>query len=100
MHLFPYICIHTYNYMHGQYYFFSNEDFLCDSLDGSNNNLKKRKLSENHKNVVNNNLLNGMMNVKQETGKFYEISDIVASDIQNSFYKLWELYHFITSIMK
>lgn len=53
--------------------FSSNEDFLCDSLDGPNNNLKKRKLTENHKNVVNNNLLNGMMNLKQETGKFPEL---------------------------
>ncbi|GIY91369.1 myelin regulatory factor [Caerostris extrusa] len=46
----------------------TNEDFLCDSLDNSNNSHKKRKLNESHKNVVNNNLLNGIMNVKQETG--------------------------------
>ncbi|KAG8196834.1 hypothetical protein JTE90_027547 [Oedothorax gibbosus] len=46
----------------------SNDDFLCDSLDSAPNNHKKRKLTENHKNVVNNNLLNGMMNVKQEAG--------------------------------
>ncbi|KAF8771004.1 Myelin regulatory factor like protein [Argiope bruennichi] len=46
----------------------SNDDFLCDSLDSSSNSHKKRKLTENHKNVVNSNLLNGMMNVKQEAG--------------------------------
>ncbi|XP_042901013.2 myelin regulatory factor [Parasteatoda tepidariorum] len=47
---------------------YDGEDFLCDSLDSntSSSNHKKRKLSENHKNL-NNNLLNGMMSVKQET---------------------------------
>ncbi|GFU04838.1 myelin regulatory factor [Nephila pilipes] len=46
----------------------SNDDFLCDSLDSTGSNHKKRKLAESHKNMVNNNLLNGMMNVKQEAG--------------------------------
>ncbi|GFR22083.1 myelin regulatory factor [Trichonephila clavata] len=46
----------------------SSEDFLCDSLDSTGSSHKKRKLAENHKNVVTNNLLNGMMNVKQEAG--------------------------------
>ncbi|XP_054717587.1 myelin regulatory factor-like [Uloborus diversus] len=45
---------------------YENDDFLCDSLDSSSNSHKKRKLSTNTKNISNN-LLNGVVNVKQET---------------------------------